>query len=138
MSDNEREWRDVSPMTEDLPNKGRTAIICIFGGLAIGVLGLIGARIKPVGLAVGSFAFFTGIGMGMRMYMQQRYLKNRKLDYKMAAVLTAAGFLMLLAHPRFGPVAGFAVYILITGAIGLVVAGLWKAIKLSWDLWKRP
>ena len=137
MSDsNEREWKDVNPITEDLPNKGRTVIFCIVGGIVIGVLGIIGARIKPIGLAIGSFAFFTGIGMFIRMRIQQR--QNLKPNIKIAAIITATGFLMLLAHPRFGLIAPFAIYILITGAIGLVVFGIWKAIKLSWDLWKKP
>ena len=135
MSDNEREWRDVNPVTEGLPDKGRAVIICIAGGIVLFVLGMIGARIKPVGLAVGTFAFFTGIGMFIRMRIQRKF--NLKPNYKLAAVITAAGFLMLLAHPRFGMIAPFAVYFLITGSIGLVVAGLWKAIKLSWELGKR-
>ena len=137
MSDNnEREWRDANPLIEDLPHKGRAAIICIVGGIALGVLGLVGARIKPIGLAVGGMAFFTGIGMFMRVSMQRK--QNLKSSYKRAAVITAAGFLMLLAHPRFGIIASFAIYFLVTGAIGLVVVGLWKAIKLSWDVGKRP
>ena len=60
---NEPEWRDANPATADLPNKGRSVIICIVGGLAMGVLAIIGLRFRIVGLAVGGGAFFTGIGM---------------------------------------------------------------------------
>jgi len=130
---NEPEWIDANPETADLPNKGRTAIMCIAGGLALAILTLISLRIRTISLAAGGFALMTGIGMLTRMRM-----RKQKPNYKFAAIVTAAGFLMLLASPRFGVIAGFAGYILITGAIGLVVLGLWKAIKLSWDLGRRP
>ena len=129
MSENEHEWKDVNPVTADLPNKGRTVILCIVGGLVLGLLGFLGMRIRPLGLAIGTFSLITGIGMLVR---------RRATHFKPALVLTIAGFLMLLANPRFGLVAGFAAYFLITGAIGLVVVGLGKAIKLAWELGKRP
>ena len=132
MSD-EPEWKDANPSTTDLSTKGRSAIICIIGGIVIAVLGFFGMRIRPLGLAAGGFAFFTGIGMLLRLRMRRK----PKSDYKLAIIISVAGFLMLLANPRFGVVAGFAGYFLITGAIGLVVLGLWKAVKLSWDLGKR-
>jgi hypothetical protein len=127
---NEPEWRDANPETADLPNKGRSAILCLVGGIVIGAVGIIGVRIRPVGLGVGTFAFFTGIGMFVRM-------RKKKTDPKIAAIVTAAGFLMLLANPRFGLVVPFAMYLLITGAIGLAVLGLFKAVKLAWDLGNR-
>jgi hypothetical protein len=127
---NEPEWRDANPETADLPNKGRAVILCLAGGIAIGAVGFIGMKIRPVGLGVGTFAFFTGIGMFARM-------RKKKTDLKIAAVVTAAGFLMLLANPRFGVIAAFAGYFLITGAIGLAVLGLFKAVKLAWDLGNR-
>ena len=126
----EPEWRNANPETADLPNKGRAVIICLAGGLALGVLSFVGMRIRPVGLAVGGFAFFSGIGMLVRA-------RRQKASLKIAAIITAAGFLMMAAHPRFGIVAPFAIYFLITGAIGLVVFGLIKAVKLAWDLGNR-
>ncbi|MDR0494198.1 MAG: hypothetical protein LBG95_01030 [Treponema sp.] len=131
---NEPEYRDANPETADLPNKGRAVILCLAGGLAIGALGFIGMRIRPVGLGVGTFAFFTGIGMFVRMRARTR---GQKTNLKTAAIVTAAGFLMLLANPRFGVVAAFAGYFLMTGAIGLVVLGLFRAVKLAWDLGNR-
>jgi uncharacterized membrane protein YkgB len=125
---NEPEWRDANPETADLPNKGRTVILCIAGGVVLGALAFIGMRIRPVGLAAGTFAFITGI---------TTLIRRRKYQAKIGIVMTVAGFLMLLANPRFGIVAGFAGYFLITGAVGLVVLGIGKAIKLSWDLGKR-
>lgn len=125
---NEPEWRDANPETADLPNKGRAAILCIAGGLAVGALAFVAMRIRPVGLSVGTFAFISGITM---------LLRKRKINYKPGIIITIAGFLMLLGNPRFGIVAGFAGYFLVVGALGLVVVGLFKAVKLSWDLGKR-
>ena len=124
---NEPEWKDANPETQNLPNKGRTVIFCIAGGLAIVVLSFLGLRIRPVGLFVGGFAFFSGIGMLLRS-------RRKNYNLKAVAVLTIAGFLMMLANPRFGVVAGFAAYIVITGGIGLTVIGLLKAIGLAWEL----
>ena len=125
---NEPEWRDANPETADLPNKGRMVILCIVGGIVLGALAFIGMRIRPVGLAAGTFALISGITM---------LIRRRKFSVKTGMIVAAAGFLMLLANPRFGVVAGFAGYFLIVGALGLVVLGLFKAIKLSWDLGKR-
>ena len=125
---NEPEWKDVNPTTADLPNKGRAVIVCIVGGIVLGVLTFLGMRIRPVGLAAGMFAFVSGITMLTR---------RRKINLKIGVIVTVAGFLMLLANPRFGVVAGFAGYFLIVGALGLVVMGLFKAVKLAWDLGNR-
>ena len=129
---NEPEWKDANPSTSDLSGKGKTVILCIAGGIALGALGFVGIKIRPVGLAVGGFTFFSGLGMLMRMRM-----RKQNVNFKTALIITLAGFLMLLANPRFGAVAGFAGYFLFTGAIGLVVLGLGKAVKLAWDLGKR-
>jgi uncharacterized membrane protein HdeD (DUF308 family) len=132
MSD-ESEWKDVNPITADLPNKGRTIIFFIVGGLALGLLAIICFKVRPVGLAVGAFALFTGIGMIMRA------IKRRvSADIKPAVIITIAGFLMLLTHPRFGYVPAFAMLFLIIGALILILTGISKAIKLAWDLGKRP
>jgi len=125
---NEPEWKDANPETADLPNKGRTVITLIAGGLILGILALVGARIRTVGLGAGAFALITGIGF---------LLRRQKARFKPGIALTVAGFLLLLANPRFGVVAGFAIYFLIVGAIGLVVMGIFKALKISWDLGKR-
>jgi asparagine N-glycosylation enzyme membrane subunit Stt3 len=126
----ESEWKDANPVTADLPNKGRSVILLIAGGLALGALGFFGKFFKPVGLAVGVFALFTGIGMIVRSRRQ----KTKNIT---GIIITVAGFLLLLSHPRFGYIAGFAGYFIFTGALGLVVFGIAKAIKLSWDLGKR-
>jgi hypothetical protein len=126
---NEPEWKDVNPATADLPNKGRTVILCIVGGIVLGVLAFLGMKIRPVGLAAGMFAFISGITMLAR---------RRRFNSKISVMVTVAGFLMLLANPRFGVVAAFAGYFLIVGALGLIVLGLFKAVKLSWDLGNRP
>ncbi|MDR0322753.1 MAG: hypothetical protein LBI28_14760 [Treponema sp.] len=128
---NEPEWRDANPATEGLPNKGRIIIALIAGGIALAVLTIVGMRVRPVGLIAGVFIFSSGIGMIFRAVK-----RKVNTNIKNAVIVTASGFLMLLANPRFGVVAGFAAYFLIIGAIGLVVLGLFKAIKLAWDLGK--
>jgi len=125
---NEPEWRDANPSTENLPGKGRVAIICIVGGIAILVFAILGMRIRPLGLGVGALAFIFGIRM---------LIQRRQLNFKPGWITTVSGFLMLLANPRFGVVAGFAGYFLVVIAIGLMVFGLFKAIKLAWDVGRR-
>jgi len=124
---NEPEWRNANPGTENLPFKGRDIIMCVAGGIAIAAVAIIGMRVRPVGLACGSLAFFYGVMM---------LIRNRKLNNKPALVLAVCGFLMLLANPRFGVVAGFAGFFLVIGAVGLVVYGIFKAIKLAWEVGK--
>jgi len=124
---NEPEWRDANPSTENLPFKGRDVILFIAGGIVVAILAIIGMRIRPVGLAFGFLAFFYGITM---------LIRRRQLNYKPGLILTAVGFLMLLANPRFGVVAGFAGTILVIGAVGFIVFGIFKAIKLAWELGK--
>jgi disulfide bond formation protein DsbB len=125
---NEPEWKDANPSAEEnIPGKGRIVIQFVVGGIILGILAIIGMRIRPVGLAAGIFTFFSGVMM---------MLRRRQFNYKPALILTACGFLLLLANPRFGVVAGFAGYFLVVGAIGLVVFGLFKAIKLAWELGK--
>ena len=124
---NEPEWKDANPSSEDLPVKGRDVITFIAGGIALAVLTIVGMRVRPLGLAFGGFAFIYGIMMMVR---------KRKFNDKTALVLVISGFLMLLAYPQLGVVAGFAGFFLVVGAIALIVFGLIKAIKLAWDVGK--
>jgi len=124
---NEPEWRDANPTNENLPNKGRNVILLIGGGIALLAITIIGMRLRPVGLAVGGLTFFYGILM---------MAKRQKFNFKVSLVVTICGFLLLLANPRFGVVAGFAAYFLVAGAVGFVIFGLINAIKLAWDLGK--
>jgi len=127
---NESEWKDANPVTEDLPNKGRTVIMLIAGGLLLGIFAVFGKFLKHVGLAAGVFALIIGIGMLLRGY-------RKKILNKTGLIVAIAGFLMMLSFPRFGYAAAFAGTLLFIGAAGLVVFGIIKAIKLSWDLGKR-
>jgi len=124
---NEPEYKDANPGTENLHGKGRLIIQCIAGGVALFVLTIVGMRLRHVGLIVGCFTFVSGLAMLVR---------RKKFNYKPGLIVTACGFLMLLANPRFGIVAGFAGYFLVVAAIGLFVFGIFKAIKLSWDVGK--
>jgi len=124
---NEPEWKDANPSTENLPNRGRTIILFIAGGIALGVLAIVGAVVRPVGLAVGGFTFFSGLMMLVR---------RKQFFYKPGLIVAVCGFLLLLANPRFGVVAGISNTLLVIGAVGLVVFGLFKAIKLAWELGK--
>jgi len=127
MSDNESEWKDANPKIENLPNRGRIIVQLVAGGIALAILAIVGMRIRPVGLAVGIFTFMSGLTMLVR---------RRKFNYKPGLIVTSCGFLLLLANPRFGIVAGFAGFFLVVGAIGLVVLGIFRAVKLAWELGK--
>jgi len=124
---NEPEWREANPSSENMPNRGRAAILFIAGGIVLAILAIVGMRVRPVGLAVGVFTFVSGLAMLVR---------RKQFFYKPGLIVTGCGFLLLLANPRFGVVAGFAAYFIIIAAIGLVVFGLFRAIKLAWELGK--
>ena len=124
---NEPEWRDATPINENLPNKGKIVIQFIAGGLALIIIAVVGRVIRPLGLIAGGFAFMSGLMMLVR---------RRQLFYKPGLIVCACGFLLLLANPRFGIIAGFAGWLVFTVAIGLIAFGLLKAIKLAWDVGK--
>ena len=63
-------------------------------------------------------------------------LRRKQVFYKPGLILIGCGFLLMLANPRFGIIAGFAGWIIFTIAIGFIVFGLLKAIKLAWDIGK--
>jgi len=127
MAENESEWKDVNPQIENLPNRGRSIILFIAGGVALAILTIVGLKFRPVGLIIGIFTFMSGLTMLVR---------KRTFNYKPGIIVTICGFFLLLANPRFGLVAGFAGFFLILGAVGLVVFGLFRAIKLAWELGK--
>jgi len=124
---NESEWKDANPIVENLPGRGRLIIQLIAGGIALFVLTFVGMRIRHIGLAVGSFSFISGLVMLVR---------RKQFFYKPGLIVAICGFLMLLTYQPIGIIKGFAAYFLIVGAIGLVVFGLFKAIKLAWELGK--
>ena len=123
----EPDWKDVNPKTENLPDKGRITIQFIVGGIALLVLTIICMRFRVIGLFVGTTAFITGIRMLTR---------RGKHNVKFSLTVLACGFFLLLAYPSLGPLAGFSVFFLIIGAIGLIAYGLFRAIKLAWDVGK--
>jgi len=124
---NEGEWRDATPITDNMPNKGKIIIQLITGGIALIIIAVAGRVIRPLGLIVGGFTFMSGLMMLVR---------RKQVFYKPGLILIGCGFLLLLANPRFGIVAGFAVWIVFTVAIGFIVFGLLKAVKLAWDIGK--
>jgi len=121
---NEPEWKDVNPPKEDKSSKGKAILQLIFGGIALIIIAIVGRVVRPLGLIVGGFAFFSGLMM---------LIRRRQFFYKPGIIVTLAGFLLLLANPRFGVVAGFAGFLSFTYAIGLIAFGLLGAIKLAWD-----
>ncbi|MCL2410405.1 MAG: hypothetical protein FWC97_02060 [Treponema sp.] len=124
---NEPEWKDANPSSDNLQGKGRIIIQFIVGGIALFILTMVSARIRPLSLGIGGFAFMSGLMMLVR---------RRQLFYKPGLIVTLSGFLLLLTTPRFGVVAGFASFFLVVGAIGLFAFGLVKAIQLAWDVQK--
>jgi hypothetical protein len=123
----EPEWKDANPSTENLQGKGRIVIQFILGGIVLLALSIVSLRVRPLGLVVGTAAFLTGIMM---------LIRRHKINYKTGLIVTVSGFLLLLANPRFGIASALAGYFLIVGAVGLIIFGLLKAIKLAWDVGK--
>jgi len=129
MSDNDNgtEWKEANPKIENLPNRGRSIVLFVVGGLALAILTIVSLRFRPVGLAVGIFSFMSGLAMLVR---------RKKFNYKPGLIVTLCGFFLLLTTPRFGVVAGFAGFLLVVGAIGLIVFGIFRAVKLAWEVGK--
>ena len=128
MNDHE-EWKDANPNKKNLPSKGRTVIIVIAGGIVLLILGIIGSRLKPFGLAVGAIELFLGIGMILNS-------RRNRANIKPGLICTIAGFFMMLTHPAFGVVRTIATYAIIYGSLGLIAFGIVKAIMLAWDVGK--
>jgi len=102
--------------------QNRFPIFLIVFGIVFLFLCFIGMRIRPIGLIIGILALIVGILI---------FFIKRKINYKVAIILTITGSLMLLANPRFGIIAPFAGYFLLLGLIGLFVIGLIKLLILK-------
>jgi len=124
---NEPEYRDANPKTENLSGRGRIIIQCIAGGIALLAIAVVGMRFKPVALSVGGFSFLSGLMMLVR---------RKNFFYKPGLIVAFCGFLLLLSYPSIGIVTAVSGTLLIAAAIGLVVFGLSKAVKLAWDVQK--
>ena len=124
---NEPEWRDANPKTNNLSGRGRIIIQCVASGIALFAITFVGMKFKPVALSVGGFSFLSGLIMLVR---------RKNLFYKPGLIVASCGFLLLLSYPSIGIVTAISGYLLIVAAIGLIVFGLFKAIKLAWDVKK--
>jgi len=122
---NEPEYRDANPETENLPKKGRVIIQCVAGGIALLALTIVSFKIIHIGLFVGGAAFLYGFMMMAR---------RNKFNFKISLIITICGFFLLLI--RFGYIRYVSYGVLLVIALGLIIYGLIKAVSLAWDVGK--
>jgi len=120
---NEPEWRDANPSIENLPNKGKVIIQLIFGGIAFCILAVVCMIRPPLGIGIGGFIFIFGLMM---------LLRKRHLFYARGLIVAIAGFLLMLSI-----VIKHIIIISFPFGVGLIIAGIVKAVNLAWDVQKR-
>jgi len=113
------------PTRSSLAKQGVNAVICAGAGVGVLILQWV-TKIPVVGLIVGVAACVLGIG-GL--------LSKDRSDRIPGAIVTAAGALTLLSKIKFfAPIAGT---LLSIGAIGLIAAGIFNAIKFVTGLRRK-
>ena len=120
---NEPEWRDANTSTENLPNKGKVIIQLIFGGIAFCILAAVCSILKHLGIGIGGFLFIFGLMM---------LLRKKHLFYAPGLIVAIAGFLLMLSI-----VIKPMIFITFPFGVGLIIAGIVKAVNLAWDVQKR-
>ena len=124
---NNIETTNSMPSTSTLAKQGITAIGCTAGGIFLFVMQAI-ARFRVLGLVVGAAACVAGIVL---------LLSKDSANRKPGAVITGAGFLVVLSKTTFGPIKVAAGTLLSIGALGLLALGIWNGIKFFIGLKKR-
>ncbi|MFP3089211.1 hypothetical protein LQZ21_02665 [Treponema sp. TIM-1] len=103
--------------------------VAAVGGIAGGILLFImGALPLPLGIAAGVIVALVGVGA--------LFSKDPE-DRKPGMIVTAAGFLAILARLPIAPLKSFAGFLLGIGAVGLLAMGIWKGIKFLKGLKSR-
>ncbi|MCL2759223.1 MAG: hypothetical protein FWD22_03340 [Treponema sp.] len=125
MDDNEN-IRDI-PSTSSLSKLGITALGYIAGGVFLFLLNVI-ARFKVFGLIVGVLVCLVGIGS---------LFSRNPADRKAGIIITAAGALVVLSKTGIPGIAIISGVLLTIGAIGLIVLGIFNAVKFFIGLKKR-
>jgi hypothetical protein len=82
----------------------------------------------PLGIAAGAVVALVGVGA--------LFSKDPE-DRKPGMVITAAGFLAVLARVPIAPLRSFAGVLLGIGAVGLLAMGIWKGIQFLKGLKSR-
>ncbi|MDR2068491.1 MAG: hypothetical protein LBP71_01305 [Spirochaetaceae bacterium] len=108
-----------------LTKQGVAAVGGIAGGL---LLFIMRALPFPLGIAAGAVVALVGVGA--------LFSKDPE-DRKPGMVITAAGFLAVLARVPIAPLRSFAGVLLGIGAVGLLAMGIWKGIQFLKGLKSR-
>ncbi|GHV96561.1 hypothetical protein AGMMS50293_28810 [Spirochaetia bacterium] len=124
---NDIEKTDPIPSTSTLAQQGITAIGCTAGGIFLFVMQAI-ARFRVLGLVMGAAACVVGIVL---------LLSKDSANRKPGAVITGAGFLVVLSKTGILLLKAAAGTLLSIGALGLLAMGIWNGIKFFIGLKKR-
>ena len=124
---NDIERADSYPSTSTLAKQGITAVGCIAGGVFLFILQAI-ARFRVTGLVVGAIACVVGI---------VSLMSKDPSDRKPGAVITGAGFLVVLSKTGVPLLQAAAGTLLSVGAFGLLAIGVLNGVKFFRGLKKR-
>ena len=124
---NDIERADSYPSTGALAKQGITAVGCIAGGVFLFILQAI-ARFRVTGLVVGAIACVVGI---------VSLMSKDPADRKPGAVITGAGFLVVLSKTGVPLLQAAAGTLLSVGAFGLLAIGVLNGVKFFRGLKKR-
>jgi hypothetical protein len=120
---------DIEPYgsTKKLAGKGVAAIAMIGGGMLLFVVELL-ARFRVMGLVIGVLTGIVGIAA---------LLSKDPADKAPGFLITAAGALVILSKTGITVLKSLAPVLLIIGALGLTVMGIWKGIQFFRGLKSR-
>ena len=119
--------RNEVPSASSLTKTGLKAIGYGAAGIFLIILNTVTQSVWP-GLIVGAIVCLFGFGS-----LRSRYSTDRKAGI----ILTTAGALTILSKTGIPLIAPFSSTLLGIGAVGLLVLGIWNAIKFVLGLKKR-
>ena len=122
-----KEGKNDIPSTSKLSKLGLSAIGYSVGGILLLVLQAV-SRFRVLGLVIGGVVCVFGISS---------LLSKDPADRKPGAIVTAAGVLTVLSKTGIPFIKAAAGTLLGIGAVGLIAAGIWNAIKFFIGLKKR-
>jgi hypothetical protein len=123
---------DIEPVesygsTKNLAKQGVAAICMIGGGIFLFVVEFL-ARFRVMGLVIGVLTGIVGISA---------LLSKNPADKKPGILITAAGVLVILSKTGIPVLKALAPPLLIIGALGLMVMGVWKGLQFFKGLRSR-
>lgn len=113
--------------TKNLAKQGVAAVCMIGGGIFLFVVEAL-ARFRVVGLVIGVLTGIVGIAA---------LLSKDPEDKKPGLLITAAGVLVILSKTGIPVLRSLAPVLLIIGALGLMVMGIWKGLQFLKGLMRR-